>query len=740
MSDVASIPIPGGSLDLIRGSVHLDGTEKRLSPIEVAVLSVLWESRPEPATEDRLLERAWGYRTRNTRTVSMGMSRLRAKIERDPKSPVVLLTVRGKGYRLVPAAAREVETAATTAAVGRSADLDAIQDRFRAGASVVEIIGPGGIGKSTLARDLASERARWVDLEGVTSSAGVLRRLSAALDAPGADGERAVREALRDETRLILDNAQGLDAEARRLLERLLSSTRAKSVITTRQALGIGKPVLLGELSAAAALQLVNQTRADLGLPDVDAAALEPVLQAFGGHALALVVSAPLIELSPDAETVLAMGEANDLPAVLRSTVAALPEGAEALLEALASFAVPPGIPTIRDRTGLQLPTLLRSLHELRDRGLVELRPDGIRVHPFVQHVVSTEQAAVEHAGWAARQRLDPSKSRAVRHEIEHALQQASGDDLAELLLRHLLLLHTYGPVDGLQSDLAVLLQRIGDERSDILWGTGLVLTHEAEAAVETLLRAVDLQSDPRYAAFGWIYLIFASAWSRDVALTRRAVAALTALRPDIAHDPDLHALATLQLVVEQVQSNPDAVEPMIRELERADHPEMAVAAAFSKLRASRPTAAEIRRCAGLLQAIGPEALGEDAFCQRMVHLAQAWLEAGDLDRGEAIAREWAERFAATRSPHLTRGLARTAAYVLDRTELATFLLSFADASAQQVRGLNWLLGGAQGPPPVEDPLLAGLLEGTAQKTPIAPVPEWYRLSLALAAFVERGG
>ena len=54
-------------------------------------------------TRELLLEQVWGYRhAADTRLVNVHVQRLRAKIERDPEKPEVVLTVRGVGYKAGP--------------------------------------------------------------------------------------------------------------------------------------------------------------------------------------------------------------------------------------------------------------------------------------------------------------------------------------------------------------------------------------------------------------------------------------------------------------------------------------------------------------------------------------------------------------------------------------------------------------------------------------------------------------
>ena len=49
---------------------------------------------------DVLLEQVWGYRhAGDARLVNVHVQRLRAKIEKDPENPQIVLTVRGVGYK-----------------------------------------------------------------------------------------------------------------------------------------------------------------------------------------------------------------------------------------------------------------------------------------------------------------------------------------------------------------------------------------------------------------------------------------------------------------------------------------------------------------------------------------------------------------------------------------------------------------------------------------------------------------
>jgi two-component system response regulator MtrA len=97
---------------LIVGDVVIDiagHTVKRsdevisLTPLEFDLLVALAGRPGTVFTRDTLLEQVWGYRhSADTRLVNVHVQRLRAKIERDPEHPQIVLTVRGVGYKAGP--------------------------------------------------------------------------------------------------------------------------------------------------------------------------------------------------------------------------------------------------------------------------------------------------------------------------------------------------------------------------------------------------------------------------------------------------------------------------------------------------------------------------------------------------------------------------------------------------------------------------------------------------------------
>ncbi len=75
-----------------------------VTPLEFDLLAAL-AARPGFAfTREQLLADVWGYQhAGDTRLVNVHVQRLRGKVEIDPESPEVIVTVRGVGYRAGPA-------------------------------------------------------------------------------------------------------------------------------------------------------------------------------------------------------------------------------------------------------------------------------------------------------------------------------------------------------------------------------------------------------------------------------------------------------------------------------------------------------------------------------------------------------------------------------------------------------------------------------------------------------------
>ena len=90
-------------IDVQGHQVSRAGTPVSLTPLEFDLLLALARRPRTVFTREVLLEQVWNYRhAADTRLVNVHVQRLRAKVERDPEHPEVVLTVRGVGYKAGP--------------------------------------------------------------------------------------------------------------------------------------------------------------------------------------------------------------------------------------------------------------------------------------------------------------------------------------------------------------------------------------------------------------------------------------------------------------------------------------------------------------------------------------------------------------------------------------------------------------------------------------------------------------
>ena len=86
--------------DLARSELFRDGDLVRLTAAETALLASLAQRAPQAVSREELSQSA--QFSGNVRNVDVQMTRLRRKVEPDPRNPRYLQTVRGTGYALRP--------------------------------------------------------------------------------------------------------------------------------------------------------------------------------------------------------------------------------------------------------------------------------------------------------------------------------------------------------------------------------------------------------------------------------------------------------------------------------------------------------------------------------------------------------------------------------------------------------------------------------------------------------------
>ncbi|HEY8079516.1 MAG TPA: AAA family ATPase, partial [Labilithrix sp.] len=203
--------------------------------------------------------------------------------------------------------------------VGRRIDRAAIANLFDEGARLVSIVGPGGMGKTRLARAVAQAfdetddgRSWFVDLTSVTTSSGLASTIATAIGVrlardPIADLGRALHR--RGRLLLVLDNFEQLVADGARAVGALVAAApRARMLVTTRLALDLpgeyrwplagleiaapGAPALLAVESVDLFVRRARQMRPDLPLDDDTLAAIAAIGAKLEGIPLAIELAA----------------------------------------------------------------------------------------------------------------------------------------------------------------------------------------------------------------------------------------------------------------------------------------------------------------------------------------------------------------------------------------------------------------------------------------------------------------
>lgn len=345
----------------------------------------------------------------------------------------------------VPMASPPVAGPAGAALLGREGELEDLTLRLSPAGSLVGLLGPGGIGKTTLARAAAAAtggRTVWVGCQGLADGSAVTQGLLQSLGqapTPGAEPDGQAGAALAQGVHLlVLDALEDASADptlAARLTRWRQAAPELRVLWTGRRQPDPwpGSVVSVGGLDMpdpadpraavlrAPAVRLLAQ-EAERSWPGFDgaaqAAALGRIARAVGGHPLALVIAAGWLGLLPaaavaddveDGQALLARSAADR---VAEGSLAAMLDRSLALLggsagDALARLAV---FPEGFDAGGAQAVAGvgLATLREFVRHGLV--RTEGAR---FQLH------ALVARHAW---QRLDPAQRDAVHQAHARAL------------------------------------------------------------------------------------------------------------------------------------------------------------------------------------------------------------------------------------------------------------------------------------------------------------------------------
>jgi len=257
---VNDAPIMFGPFQLLPAQRRLlrDGAPLRLGGHALDILIMLVEHAGEIVGKDELIAHSWPNASADDTTLRVHVATLRRALGDDGSDPRYITSIPGRGYSFTAAVdrgtRRTIETPRSPATpgsnlpallspvIGRSDVIALLVDQLSQH-RLLTILGPGGIGKTTVAIAVA-ERAstafpdgvRFVDLAPVSDPALLPNSVAAALGfaLPAAEPVAALAERLRDKHALIvLDNCEHVINAAAVLAEMVLRVAPGVFILAT---------------------------------------------------------------------------------------------------------------------------------------------------------------------------------------------------------------------------------------------------------------------------------------------------------------------------------------------------------------------------------------------------------------------------------------------------------------------------------------------------------------------------
>ncbi len=260
-------------VDVGRRELRRAGQLIHLEPQAFELLVVLLQRAAEVVSKADLLDGVWGHRFLSEANVTTRVKEVRRAVGDDGRRQQIIKNVPGHGYRFVAPMMGEPTPAARAVAtdglIGRDEEFAALLELLRI-APVVTLTGPGGVGKSTLARAMAKRSGGEYDdgvylVELAALHAGehvlptVARAMSIVLDHDRP--ELAIRPIANLDALLVLDNCEHVVDDVAAFLDSVLGlGSRLRVVATSQVRLGLSAEsvIAIRPLSSEHASQLFS--------------------------------------------------------------------------------------------------------------------------------------------------------------------------------------------------------------------------------------------------------------------------------------------------------------------------------------------------------------------------------------------------------------------------------------------------------------------------------------------------